>query len=106
MAAFETSLRADHLVNVRLAEQRAHDAMMMARSMQADIRNNNARLQSFGQGVKTSCTPKSPIISASKPITSPVKHADALHDYFDLLKDQSIVAVPVAWITDVFSLNK
>ncbi len=101
--AIESS-RAEHLENVRLAAQRAHDAVMMARSMQADIRSSNARLQSFGQGFKCQGTRRSPQgLSAVQHTPSQENHAVP---YPENCKEQNIISAPMAWITGVFHLIK
>ena len=101
--AHETS-RTEHLENVRLAAQRAHDAMMLARSMQADIRSSNAKFQRYGHGVKSQGAPLSPRKpSAAQLITSTEKHANPLPDDW---KEHDIISVPMAWINDVFQLMK
>ncbi len=99
-AVLETSKRAEHLVNIRLAEQRAHDAMMKARSMQAEIRSNNARVHRFGEEVKNNGRTK----SQTKPTETQLiectgKQGDL---FFNISKDQNIMTLPMAWITDVF----
>ena len=47
--ALETS-RTEQLENSSLAAQRAHDAVMLARSMQAEIQSSNVKLRRCGQG--------------------------------------------------------
>jgi hypothetical protein len=104
----EASLRAEHLVNVRLAEQRAHDAMMLARSLRADIRSNNAKQQSSGRFMKNDGPPKTKTIlhpSDTRLVTKTETREGPLLDYFEILKNQSIMTVPVAWVTEVFHLS-
>ncbi len=104
---FDTSSRAEQILNIHLAHQRGHDAMMLARSMQTDIRSNNERLQRFGTDVKNESWPKSRSLeSDTKLIRSTEKHTDPKRYYFDFLKDNDIMSVPVAWITDIFHLSK
>jgi hypothetical protein len=98
--ALESS-RTEHLENVHLAAQRAHDAVMMARSMQADIRSSNARLQSFGQGFGSEGTRRSPSdLSAVQRTPSEENHSGSFPEL------QNIISSPMAWITDVFNRIK
>ena len=106
-AALETSSRAEHLENVRLAAQRAHDAMMLARSMRADIRSSNAKMQRLGvKNESTTLSKHDQLLAAAEPNcpnTRTEQHVDPL---LDIMKDQDIIAVPMAWISSVFLLNQ
>ena len=95
----ETS-RIEHLENARLAAQRAREAMIMAKSVQADIRNSNAKLHKIEKDTKNQCTPSS---QAKPPATqlniTKEKHAGPKpQNYY---KEQNIISVPMAWIADV-----
>jgi hypothetical protein len=104
-AAHERSLRSAHLENVRLAAQRAHDAVMLARSMQADIRNGNAKLQKSEQVIRSEGTPQVHTESAvTQSMPSTEKRDGPL--LLDILKEQDIVAVPIAWISNMLLINK
>ena len=98
--------RAEHFENVRLAGQRAHDAMMLARSMQADIRNSNAKLQRLG--ANTQGSPKSSKnLHPTQLITSKEKHVETRVDPLpEIWKEHEIIAMPMAWISDVLLLVK
>ena len=104
--ALEASLRAEKLENVRLAAQRAQEAVMLARSMQADIRSGNAKLQrSAGQGVRNEGTPQT--YTQSSATQSAENHGVPL--LLDALKNHEIMvtmAVPMAWISNVLRINK
>ena len=89
MAALERSRKEEQLENVRLAAQRAHEAMMLARSMQADIRSSNERRQRLGPA------PQSPELTSSRPVTPP-----------NSFSEQNILSLPLAWIKDGFLLIK
>ena len=101
----ETS-RAEQLENVRLAEQRAHDAMKLARSMQADIRSSNAKLQK--SGAKPQGSPQSPTKPfASQLITSKETLVEKRADpQPDIWREHDIISMPMAWISDVLLLVK
>ena len=79
--------------------------MMLARSMQADIRSNNTRLQRFGKDVKNEGSPKPQIRVTTNLIASTEKHDAPMLDYFDILKDNNIMNASMAWITDVFHVK-
>ena len=98
--ALEMSLRAQ---NVRSAEQRAHDAVMLARAMQADIQSSNAKLQRFGQGLKSGDGSLSHTEPAAAQTTSTDNQVGQL---LNILNDQDIVAAPMGRITNAFLLNK
>jgi hypothetical protein len=109
----DASSRAEHLENVRLAAQRAHDAVMLARSMQADIRSSNAKMQR--QGVITEKPPRpqpKQSLSATEPNTRTGQHAGPLLEkhvgpqLLDVVKDQNIMSMPMAWISNVLHLNQ
>ena len=105
-AVLEASSRAEQLENVRLAAQRAHDAVMLARSMRADIRSNNAKLQRSGQGSRPNEI--TPHAHSKSSVTQPIKCTEQYPgpQLLDILKDQEIMAVPMAWISNVLLINK
>ncbi len=105
-AAREASSRTEQLENVRLAAQRAHDAAMLARSMRADIRSSNSKLQKSGQDLSNENKPQAHNQSLGvQAITSSDKKYDG-PQLLDILKDQEIMAVPMAWISNVLLVNK
>jgi hypothetical protein len=101
----ETS-RAEQRENVRVAEQRAHNAMMLARSMQTEIRNSNAKLQKLG--AKPQGSPQSPTKSlTSQLITSKEKPVEKQVDPLpDIWREHDIISTPMAWISGVLLLVK
>jgi hypothetical protein len=100
-AALE-ALRTKHLENASLAAQRAHDAMMLARSMQFDIRSSNAKLQKFKKSVENQGTPQPP--SATQRTTSCKENHTFLN--LDIKRENDLMSMPMAWIADVFLLVK
>ena len=105
--AFETS-RAEQLDNARLAAQRAHDAMMLARSMQADIRNCNAKLDRFGHNAQIQGKGPSPTKTST---TQPSSQLITRKDMYagprpELWREPDVISVPMTWIADLFLLVK
>ena len=85
---------AEYLMNARLAEQRAKDAMLVARSMQAEIRSHHGRIAKGKVAHQPLEEPATLTNISSKTTTSTT--------VLDVLKEQEIVTMSMAWITDIF----
>eukprot|EP00291_Cryptomonas_curvata_P023467 CAMPEP_0172169822 /NCGR_PEP_ID=MMETSP1050-20130122/10922_1 /TAXON_ID=233186 /ORGANISM="Cryptomonas curvata, Strain CCAP979/52" /LENGTH=122 /DNA_ID=CAMNT_0012840929 /DNA_START=141 /DNA_END=509 /DNA_ORIENTATION=- len=95
-ATSDREANAEHLVNARLAEQRAQNAMLVARSMQAEIRSHHGRLSKDK-------VPLQPHQKAAASINIPSNtHAS----FLDVFKEQEIVTMSMAWITDIFAAQQ
>jgi hypothetical protein len=85
---------AEHIVNATIAEQRARDAMLVARSVQVEIRSHRGRLAKSTSNEKIA-TPS--LANKSKKNTT---------SFFDILKEQDMLTAPMIWITDIFTAQQ
>ena len=103
-AAPDQEATTEYLMNARLAEQRAKDAMLVARSMQAEIRIHHGRLsQTESQQSRTVAHRKHASYAAPISVPSKIPSSASL---LDVLKEQEIVTMSMAWITDIFAAQQ
>jgi hypothetical protein len=97
-ATLDRATNTEYLANARLAEQRAKNAMLVARSMQAEIRDHHGRLAQGTVSHQAHAKPAAAINMSSK--------ATAPASFLDVLKEQEIVTMSMAWITDIFAAQQ
>ena len=100
VASPDQPAHAAYLVNARLAEQQAQKAMLIARSMQAEIRSHHGRI---AQGKVPYLVHGEPAAPASNTSKSLVKSTSSI---LDVLKEPEILSVSMAWITDIFAAQQ
>jgi hypothetical protein len=95
---------AAYLVNARLAEQQAQKAMLIARSMQAEIRSHHGRI---AQGKVPYLVHGEPAASTAAPASNTSKSlVKSTSSFLDVLKEPEILSVSMAWITDIFAAQQ
>jgi hypothetical protein len=99
-ASPDQSAHAAYLVSARLAEELAQKAMLIARSMQAEIRSHHGKK---AQGKVPHLVYGEPSAPASHTSKSLAKSTSSI---LDVLKEPEILSVSMAWITDIFAAQQ
>lgn len=100
----QNNRHADYLANALLAQQRAQDAMMIARAMQNDVRHQNLNLQrntSKYSNTKTVAETGERFMNTNE---------DVFIDRFSAqqipLKDADLISISMSWLADVFNVHQ
>ena len=89
------------LTSARIAEQRAVDAMMLARAMQIDIRNRNMK----AQGVVLENSKKF-VCEEIENLTKQVVDKSHSAQSQESSQGNDLVSISMAWLSDVFKIDQ
>ena len=92
------------IANAVIAQQRAHDAMMIARELKSDVRRRNMKMQRMFISDRFMGHQDSERSQPAKAIQKTFV-PDISSTQLELSKDMDIVSLSMAWIADVFHLG-